>query len=437
MLIPTGRLLLLLVGPFVLGALAALWPERMAWVWIVDGVFLLGALLDALTLPRRRKLLVERQGPEHLSVGTANRFSLTIHNSSRRAIWVEVKESFPATMALHGLPAVGWIRGRSKRVFSYEVTPGRRGAYDVQRTYVRARSLLGLWRVQHRRRLPHAMKVLPDVKILGTYALLARRNRIDLMGFRQTRGRGSDIEFDRLREYQRDDDYRRIDPFASARHRKLITREYQVSRNQTIVFMIDCGRPMAGEAGGLSTLDHALNAALMLSHVALEQGDNVGLVAFDHEVRKVLPLSSGIRSKTAMLYSLYDLRVSDTESDYEQAFITLQKRVRQRSLVVLMTNVMDAASFALLRPQLKVLARRHLPLVMLMRDQDLFALAEEVPANVREFYHVGAAAELATWRESLAAQIQRMGSLVLDITPGQATPDLINTYLRVKADQLL
>ncbi|MCK5795540.1 MAG: DUF58 domain-containing protein, partial [Deltaproteobacteria bacterium] len=300
-----------------------------------------------------------------------------------------------------------------------------------------ARSLLGLWITQHRRRLPHAMKVLPDVKILGTYALLARRNRIDLMGFRQTRGRGSDIEFDRLREYQRDDDYRRIDPFASARHRKLITREYQVSRNQNIVFMIDCGRPMAGEAEGLSTLDHALNAALMLSHVALEQGDNVGLVAFDHEVRKVLPLSSGIRSKTAMLYSLYDLRVSDTESDYEQAFITLQKRVRQRSLVVLMTNVMDAASFALLRPQLKVLARRHLPLVMLMRDQDLFALAEEVPANVREFYHVGAAAELATWRESLAAQIQRMGSLVLDITPGQATPDLINTYLRVKADQLL
>jgi uncharacterized protein (DUF58 family) len=435
--IPTGRLLLLFAGPLLLAALAALWPEQLTLVLIADAVVAGIILLDALTLPGKRRLLVERKGAQNLSVGATNRFSLTVHNGTRRRVWVELRESFPATMALQGLPVAGWVKGRDKRVFAYEVVPGRRGAYDVQRTYLRVASLLGLWTRQHKRNIPHPMKVLPDVKILGTYALLARRNRIDLMGFRQTRGRGSDIEFDRLREYQRDDDYRRIDPFASARYRKLITREYQVSRNQNIVFMVDCGRPMAGQSGGLSTLDHALNAALMLSHMALEQGDNVGLLAFDHKVRKVLPLSSGLRSKTAMLYSLYDVRVSESESDYEQAFITLQRRVRQRSLVVLMTNVMDAASFALLAPQLKVLTRRHLPLVMLMRDADLFALADEVPQNVPELFSIGAAAELCTWREQMASQIQRMGALVLDIPPGQATPDLINTYLRIKADQLL
>ena len=116
------------------------------------------------------------------------------------------------------------------------------------------------------------MKVFPDVKTLNTYALLARRNRIDLMGFRKTRGRGSDVEFDRLRDYQPDDDYRRIDPFASARYRKLITREYEVSRNQNIFFMVDCSRLMAGESAGLSSLDHALNATLMLSYLALDWG---------------------------------------------------------------------------------------------------------------------------------------------------------------------
>lgn len=437
MIIPTGRLLLLLLGPIVMGALAVLWPERMSWVWIADGVFLSVALLDALTLPARRRLFVERKAPSNLSVGTTNRFELTVHNSSGRPVWVQLTESFPSTMQLSDLPAAGWIKRRSKRVFRYDVVPLRRGAYDVKRTFLRANSLLGLWRRQYVRQLPHPMKVLPDVKILGTYALLARRNRIDLMGFRQSRGRGSDVEFDRLREYQRDDDYRRIDPFASARYRKLITREYQVSRNQNVVFMIDCGRPMAGESQGLSTLDHALNATLMLSYMALEQGDNVGMVAFDDRVRKVLPLSSGVRSKTAMLYSLYDLRVSNGESDYELAFNTLSRRVRQRSLVVLMTNVMDKASFKLLQPQLKVLTRRHLPLVMLMRDEDLFALADEMPKKMSELFHVGAAAELASWRENLATQIQSMGALVLDIQPGQATPQLINTYLRIKAHQLL
>ena len=119
----------------------------------------------------------------------------------------------------------------------YTVLPHRRGAFDVGRTYVRVTSLLGLWRRQFKLTLPHPVKVFPDVKVLNTYALLARRNRIDLMGFRKTRGRGSDVEFDRLRDYPPDDDYRRIDPFASARHRKLITREYEVSRNQNIFFI--------------------------------------------------------------------------------------------------------------------------------------------------------------------------------------------------------
>jgi len=430
-------MLLLLLGPIAVGALAVVWPAHTLWIIIADGAFVTLALMDALTFPRKSKLRIERKGHHNLSVGANNRFTLVVHNGGRRPLQVELTESFPSSMAIEGIPARGWIPGHGRRRFPYTVTPSRRGAYDLKRTYMRVTSLLGLWKRQIKRQIDHPIKVLPDVKILGTYALLARRNRIDLMGFRQTRGRGSDVEFDRLREYQRDDDYRRIDPFASARYRKLITREYHVSRNQNIFFMVDCGRSMAGESSGLSSLDHGLNATLMLSHVALEQGDNVGLMAFDDQVRSILPLSSGLRSKTAVLYSLYDLSVSEAESDYEQAFITLQRRVRQRSLVVLITNVMDRASFELLRPHLMVLMRRHLPLVMLLRDEDLFALAEKTPNSPAEFYQVGAAAELATWRESLAAQLQRMGALVVDIRPDQATPELINTYLRVKAHQLL
>jgi uncharacterized protein (DUF58 family) len=307
----------------------------------------------------------------------------------------------------------------------------------VGRTYLAAHSLLGLWRRRLRLLIEQSLRVFPDVKVLNTYALLARRNRIDLMGFRQTRGRGSDVEFDRLRDYQPDDDWRRIDPFASARSRRLITREYQVSRNQNIFFMIDCGRTMAGESGGLSNLDHALNATLMLSYLALDLGDKVGLMAFDQQVQALLPVAGGPRKKTAVLHALYDLQVSEQEADFEQAFLTMNKRVRQRSLVVLLTNVMDAASFELLKPQLKVLTRRHLPLVLLLRDEDLFRLADTRPASVAQMFEVGAAAELASWREQMAAHLQRLGVMVLDITPGHATPDLINSYLRIKAAQLL
>jgi uncharacterized protein (DUF58 family) len=434
---PTSRLLLLLLGPALIGLLAPLYPFVRTWVLLADAVLVGIVLLDALTLPRRRKVRVEREGPSILSVGTTNRFRLVVESRMRRPIHVEVTESFPSSMEVEGLPARCWVRSRSQHTVRFTVLPRRRGAFDVGRTYVRVTSLLGLWRRQFKLSIPHPVKVFPDVKVLNTYALLARRNRIDLMGFRKTRGRGSDVEFDRLRDYQPDDDYRRIDPFASARHRKLITREYEVSRNQNIFFMVDCSRLMAAESGGLSNLDHALNATLMMSYLALDLGDNVGLMAFDDRVRSLLPVSSGVRSKTAVLHALYDVHESPAEADYEAAFLTLNRRVRQRSLIVLFTNVMDAASFELLRPHLHILLRRHLPLVLLLRDADLFELADAAPRDLQGFYARGAAAELANWRERLAGDLQKMGALVLDIDPVHTTPDLINTYLRIKADQLL
>jgi uncharacterized protein (DUF58 family) len=434
---PNKKLLVLLLGPALTGLLAVVDPALRPWVLLADGVLVLVALLDLLSLPRRKQLRLEREGPSILSVGATNPFRLTIHSRCRRPLFVNVTESYPASMDLRGMPAAAWVRGRGKLTFKYKVLPTRRGAFDVGRLYLRANSVLGLWKRQFKLSLDHPLKVFPDVKALNTYALLARRNRIDLMGFRKTRGRGSDVEFDRLREYQQDDDYRRIDPFASARYRKLITREYEVSRNQNVFFMVDCSRLMAAESSGLSNLDHALNATLMLSSLALDMGDNVGLMAFDDEVRSLMPLTAGMRSKTAVLYTLYDLHTSPAEADYEKAFVTLNRRVRQRSLVVLVTNVMDTASFDLLRPHLRILLRRHLPLVLLMRDADLFELADAPPQSVQGFFERGAAAELATWRERMAADIQRMGALVLDLDPAQTTPELINSYLRIKADQLL
>jgi uncharacterized protein (DUF58 family) len=434
---PTGKLLILVWGPAALALASTIYPFLRPISLVADLVLLGVVLLDLVTLPRRRRVRVERSGPSVLSVGASNPFKLTVQNLGRRPLFVHLTESFPGTMEIAELPAAGWVGARGKRVFRYDVVPKRRGAFEAGRTYLRVTSLLGLWRRTLKLTLPHPMRVYPDVKILNTYALLAKRNRIDLLGFRKTRGRGSDVEFDRLRDYQPDDDYRRIDPFASARHRKLITREYEVSRNQNIFFMIDTSRLMAAESRGLSNLDHALNATLMLSSLALDFGDNVGLMAFDEQVRTFLPLSSGLRSKALVLHALYDLHTSQAEADFEQAFLALNLRVRQRALVVLLTNVMDGASFELLRPHLKIITRRHLPLVLLLRDQDLFELAERSPDSVPEFFEVGAAAELAGWREQLAHELARLGALVLDITPGQATPDLINSYLRIKADQLL
>jgi uncharacterized protein (DUF58 family) len=423
--------------PLGLAAAAVVVEGLATQVILIDALFVVLFLVDALTLPPRKSVRLAREGQTNLSLGTKNRFALVVENRSRRRIYVSLTESCPAELDVSGQPAAGWVGASQRVAFRYNIVPRKRGVFSLGPGYLRARSLFGLWQRQVVVRQDHPLKVFPDVKLLNAYALVARRNRIDLLGFRQMRGRGSDAEFDRLREYQPDDDFRRIDPFASARCRKLITREYEVTRNQNIFFMIDCSRAMASESGGLSNLDHALNSVLMMSYVSLEFGDNVGLMAFAEGIRAFLPISSGLRSKTTILHALYDLKLSEGEPDYELAFLTLQKRVRQRALVVLLTNVMDAASFQSLRPQLRILLRRHLPLVLLMRDSDLFELADRYPQSLDEFYQTGAAAELATWREQLAGELQKQGSLVLDVQPSQSTPALINSYLKIKADQLL
>src|SRR5262249_28313954 len=154
----------------------------------------------------------------------------------------------------------------------YRVRPTRRGAHALGDLHVRYASPLGLWIRQIRVQAELPVKVYPDVQAVRAYELLARQDR-DPSGLRASRRRGGESEFERLREYRREDEFRSIDWKATARQKKLIAREYQLESNQSILFLLDAGRLMTAETDGLSLFDHALNATLMLSHVASRAGD--------------------------------------------------------------------------------------------------------------------------------------------------------------------
>ena len=176
---------------------------------------------------------------------------------------------------------------------------------------------------------------------LSEYAVLARTNRLSLMGVRHSRKIGQDHDFERLRDYTPDDNYKHIDWRATARRNKLTVKEYQTSQSQRIVFLLDCGRMMTNESAGLSLLDHALNAMLMLSYVALRQGDSVGLICFSDRIHESVPARGGMSQMNHLLHASFDRFPQLVESRYDQAFLHLATRFRKRSLVVLVTNVID------------------------------------------------------------------------------------------------
>jgi uncharacterized protein (DUF58 family) len=367
--------------------------------------------------------------------------TLQLRSTARRKLDVQVRDDLFDGAECDDFPLETRLGARGRATVQYDVRPTQRGAHHLGDHWVRYRSPLGLWTRQVRITAEQAVKVFPDVRAVRTYELLARQNREQSL-FHSSKRRGGESEFERLREYQREDEYRSIDWKATARRRKIIAREYQLESNQSLMFVLDAGRLMTAETNGLSLFDHALNATLMLSHIAARNGDQVGLLSFADDVKSYTPLAAGGRATQAIIHAGYHLHPDIVESNYGVAFSQLSARCRKRALVVVFTQVVDEVAAHELLRLTKGLLPRHLPLLVMFRDVDVDGLLEPahapgLVASDLDVYVRAAAAEVVSWRERIAIELKKQGALILDISPQGLTPALINRYLEVKARHLL
>ena len=211
----------------------------------------------------------------------------------------------------------------------------------------------------------------------------------------RSRRLGTDNEFERLRDYIEGDDPRHLDWRATARRRKLTVRAHQHNQSQRIIFLIDCGRMMAGDTGGgLSPLDHALNAMLLLAHVALIRDDQVGLLAFSDRTRAYVPPAGGPGPDPAAGPRVHNVFPERSSRGTIGRSSSSRRRCRKRSLVVLISNLFDEVSAQIVSEYLGNLSGRHLPLGVFLRDHDLFALADDAPESGPGLYRGAAAADL-------------------------------------------
>src|SRR5439155_1690319 len=229
---------------------------------------------------------------------------------------------------------------------------------------------------------------------------------------------GTDNEFERLRDYVRGDEPRHMDWRATARRRKLTVRAHQVNQSQRVIFLIDCGRMMAGDTGGgLSPLDHAFNAMLLLAHVALIRGDQVGLLAYADRIRAYIPPAGGPRRINRLVHGVHNIFPELVESRHDRAFVELERRSRKRSLVVVMTNVFDDVGAEQISGHLTNLVGRHLPLAVFLRDRDIFALADSAGDAGPSLYRGAAAASMSYGCEGVLARRRSHCARTLDAYP--------------------
>ena len=462
---PHRPLMLLLLAPSFL----ALWIVFLPGVWpavvVVDVVIALVALIDLWGMRKSHRLKVERKIGTIASLAKPHPVELTVtnHSSGDWSVWVRDGLSD----GLSGEPAEFCVVLPAERraTLQYHLMAHRRGAFELEHVYVRLRSRWGLWNRYLQLPCRSNISVYPDMQQLSEYALLARTNRLSLMGLRRQRRVGQDNEFERLRDYTPDDSYRNIDWRSTARRNKLTVKDFQANQSQRVVFMIDCGRMMTGTSGGVSLLDHALNAMLMLSYVALARKDQVGLLCFSNEIHTFVPPKGGSGQMNRLLHAAYDRFPQMVESRYDDAFLHLSRHVRKRTLVVLITNVIDEVNAHQIERHLSMQSGRHLPMAVLLRDHALYDAVDAVDDELNlldtlqasaakstrdlaattalkdvddaKLYRAAGAADILTWRRHVLADLEMKGVLLVDAFPEQITGELVNRYLEVKARHLL
>jgi uncharacterized protein (DUF58 family) len=438
MIWPGRRLALALLAPALLSLALLLTPAVGPGVLALDAAIAAVAIFDLFTLSGARHVSAGRMCGAVGSLGEAQEVEVTVHNLGRRARWMRLRDDLPDTFAAEPGEFLVRVPGHSLAVLAYKATPRRRGTYHFAHVDALVSSRFGLWRRAVSVPCTTTVRVYPDVRQIARYTVLARRDRLSTMGVRRSRKLGTDNEFERLRDYAEGDEPRHMDWRATARRRKLTVRAHQANQSQRLMFLIDAGRMMAGDTGaGLSPLDHALNAMLMLAHVALVRGDQVGLLAFSDTLRAYVPPGGGRRRIDRIVHSVHNLFPELVEPRYDRAFVELEKRCRKRSLVILVTNLFDDVNADLVAGHLGNLVGRHLPLGVFLRDQDVFALADNAPDTGPGMYRGAAAAALLNWRERALAGLRLRGVLTLDVFPDDLTAPLINQYLEIKARHLL
>ncbi len=437
--IPTRRLLLLaLAAALPIGA-ATLAP----WTLYLAGLYL-AALAAAMVVdlrlgPAASELSVERRHERRLSLGEPNPVAVSVRwqrpertgTGKRLRLWVRdlPPTEMPADRPLleGALPPDGEWAGR------YYLHPVRRGDYHFGEAYLRLEMPLGLLIRQYSFPIPGPARVYPSLRAVRRYDLLARRGRLQEMGLRHARLSGAGTDFERLRDYLPDDDYRRIAWKATARRASPITVDYETERSQSLILAVDAGRLMGAPIGPMEKLDYAVNAALMLGYVASQLDDRVGLLVFADRVMQYLPPSQGRRQFHLLLESLYKVQSQPVESDPGQALTYLATRQPRRSLVALFTDLEEAAEAEALVGHLSILARRHLPLCITMGDPDVVRLAGLFPSDARQAYERVVAQRMLDERRAILERLERRGVLALDAAPRALTAEAVDRYLEIKA----
>ncbi len=421
-----------------LGVLGYFWPLAFIVMKSALLLFLVLVILDILILYRMREGLFARRGTaEKFSNGDDNLVEIYLESfynfTTRLSIIDEVPVQFQKRdQAFH----LHLSAGASARI-EYRLRPVARGEYHFGCINVFVASPIGLIQRRYRGRDEAMVPVYPSFMQMRRYELLAISNRLGEAGVKKIRRIGHSMEFDQIRQYVPGDDVRTVNWKATARSHNLMVNQFQDERSQQVFSIIDMGRVMKMPFDGLTLLDYAINACLVISNIAMLKYDKAGLMTFAHEMGTVLPAERKKAHLNRILEVLYNQETGYLESNYEAMYAALQHKVRQRSLIVLFTNFETVSSMRRQLPYLRGIARRHVLVTIFFENTELRELLESQPKRVEDIYIKTIGEHFAFQKREIVKELERFGIHSILTPPEQLTVNTINRYLELKARGLI
>ncbi|MHC4885015.1 MAG: DUF58 domain-containing protein [Planctomycetota bacterium] len=427
---------------FIALLLAILLTGVMVVPALLWGVLLLNAGLLAFILVEGRRLgsttvTVKRQGNRKFQIGRPLELTFTLDNRSDQRLRMRIRQRWPQGVEAIDREAEVELAPHEEVTLALTATPHRRGCFVLPPSEIDLTSKTGCairrWNVEDE----PAFAVYPDLQALYDFETLRRSRALQRIGLHRQRQVGSGREFEQLREYNPDDDYRDINWKATARKQIPITNIYQAERSQDLLLCLDCGRMMGNPMGSGTALDAAIDASIMLAHAANRQSDQVGLARFTDSVDLLLKPKAGSSATHRLIEELVEVQASSLFPSYAALVETLRTSHKRRSLIFLFTDLNDPQLAADLEAVIQLISRRHLIVVVSLRDPLLNRIAESGAKKREDLFRSMAARELVGEREARMGDLRRHGVQVLEADAGSISMAVLNRYLEIKSRQML
>lgn len=373
-----------------------------------------------------------RETTDRFSIGDENRVRLHLQNYYPFPVRLGVIDELPVQFQERNWLRKAKIESETSHEITYFLKPVTRGEYVFDSINVFVHAPLQLIKRRYVFPAQRTVKVYPSYIQMRRYHLLAVSNRLQEAGVKRIRKLGHSMEFEQIKEYVRGDDFRTINWKATARKDGLMVNNYTDERSQQIYCIINKGRVMKMPFGGMTLLDHAINASLVLSNVALVKQDKAGLITFAQNLDAFIQADKKTTQMNLLLETLYKQQTQFLESDFEKLFSVIRNRITNRSLLILFTNFESVESLQREMPALKRMARYHLLLVVFFENTELKELTERKVHKLEDIYIKTIAEKFAYEKRLMVKELHKNGVLSILTTPENLTVNTVNKYLELK-----